>query len=92
MQRLAGRSDHGTPQLVQQHPGGFVLAEPQVSLQQERRDPSLVGRHEIRRPEPRGMTEPVMVVDPEQFTVLAAPKQFSLELDRANKLPGTMYE
>ena len=38
------------------------------------------------------MTEPVMVVDPEQFTVLAAPKQFSFELDRANKLPGTMYE
>jgi hypothetical protein len=39
-----------------------------------------------------GITEPVVVVEPEQFTVSAAPKQFAFELDCVNKLPGTTYE
>ena len=55
MQRLARRVDHGTPQLVQQHPCGFVPAESQLPLDQERRDPPRVGRHEIRGPEPHGL-------------------------------------
>jgi hypothetical protein len=52
VQRLTRSIDHRAPQLVEQHPRGLVAAEPQLSLEQERRDPSLIGRHQIRGPEP----------------------------------------
>ena len=52
VQRLACRVDHRPPELVQQHPGGFVPTKPHLPLEQERRDPPLVGRHQIRGPEP----------------------------------------
>src|SRR5205814_9060620 len=40
-------------ELVQQHPGGFVPAQRQLPLQQERGQAALVGNSQIRRPEPR---------------------------------------
>src|SRR5262249_19073978 len=52
IERLARSVDHGTPQLVQQHPCGFVSTQPQLPLEEERRDAPLIGRHEIRSPEP----------------------------------------
>jgi len=54
MQRFTRRVDHRTSQFVQQHPGGFVSAESQLLLEQERGDPPFVRRHEIRGPEPHG--------------------------------------
>jgi hypothetical protein len=52
VQRLTRSIDHCASQLVQQHPRGLIPAEPQLSLEQEGRDPSLIGRHQIRCPEP----------------------------------------
>jgi hypothetical protein len=52
VERFAGGIHHGAPQLVEHHPRRFVAAQAQLPLQQQRRDPSLVGRHEVRGPEP----------------------------------------
>ena len=52
MQRLARHIDRGAAQLVEQHPRWFVPAEPQLPLEQNRRNPPLVGRHQIGCPEP----------------------------------------
>ena len=54
MQGLTAGIDHGAPQLVQEHPRGFVPAQPQLPLEQERRDAPLVGDHQIGRPAPHG--------------------------------------
>jgi hypothetical protein len=52
VERLAGRVDHRPPQLMEHHPRGFVPSQTELSLQQKRRDPPLVGRHQIGGPEP----------------------------------------
>ena len=52
MQRFARGVHHRAPELVQQHPRSFVPAQPQLSLEQERRNTALVRDREIRRPEP----------------------------------------
>ena len=51
-QGLARRIDHRSAQLMEHHPRGFIAAQPELTLEQERRDAALVGRHQIRRPEP----------------------------------------
>lgn len=52
VERFAGRVHHRAPQLVKHHPRGLIPAQAQLPLQQQRRDPPLVGRHEIGGPEP----------------------------------------
>ena len=52
MQRLTRRVNHRASQLVQQHPRGFVSAQPKLPLEQERRDAPFVGDDQIGRPEP----------------------------------------
>jgi len=52
VERFAGRVHHRAPQLVKHHPRGLIPAQAQLPLQQQRRDPPLVGRHEISGPEP----------------------------------------
>jgi hypothetical protein len=54
VERLPRRIDHRSPQFVEEHPGGFIPAQPELALQQERRDAALIGRHQIRGPEPVG--------------------------------------
>jgi hypothetical protein len=54
MRRLTGRIDHGAPQLVQEHPGRFIPAKPELPLQQERGHTAGVRDGQIRRPEPQG--------------------------------------
>lgn len=61
MERLAGRIDHRAPQLVEHHPGGFVPPQTELPLQQQRRDTPLVGRHQIRGPEPLRQRDPRVV-------------------------------
>jgi len=57
MKWLASRVDHGTPQLVEHHPRGFVPSQAELPLQQQRRDTPLVGRHQVGRPEPQGQRD-----------------------------------
>jgi hypothetical protein len=57
MQRLARGVHHGASELVQQQPGGLVPAEGQLTLNQQRRDPPLVGRHQIGGPKPHRQRE-----------------------------------
>lgn len=52
VERLARRIDHGPAQLMEHHPRGFIPAESELALEQERGDAALVGRHQIRGPEP----------------------------------------
>jgi hypothetical protein len=52
VQGLAPHVDHGPTQLMQDQPRRLVAPKPQLSLQQQRRDATLVGRHQVRRPEP----------------------------------------
>ncbi len=51
-QRLARPVDHGSTKLVQDHPGRLVAADRELTLQEQRRHPALVGRHQIGCPEP----------------------------------------
>jgi len=46
--------DHGSPELMQEQPSGFVPADRQLSLKQQRRNPTLVGGHQIGGPKPQG--------------------------------------
>jgi hypothetical protein len=39
---------------VKYHPSGFVTLKTKLVLEKQRRDPSLVGRHQVGRPEPEG--------------------------------------
>jgi len=52
-QRLAGHVDHRSAQLVEHHPGRFVTAQFQLTLEQKRRNPTFIGRHQVRRPKPQ---------------------------------------
>src|SRR5712691_8637323 len=54
VKRLAHRIHRRSPELVQYHPSGFVTLKTKLVLEKQRRDPSLVGRHQIGRPEPKG--------------------------------------
>src|SRR5262249_14616707 len=53
MQRLACHVDHRSAQLVQHHPGRFVAAQFQLTLEQERRNPTFIRRHQVRSPKPQ---------------------------------------
>lgn len=63
LQGLPGRIDHGAPELVEHQPRGLVPAHGQLPLQQQRRDPALVCRHQIRRPKPQRQRGPRPVED-----------------------------
>src|SRR6185503_913042 len=52
-QRLACHVDHRSAQLVKHHPGRFVAAQFQLMLEQERRNPTFIRRHQVRRPKPQ---------------------------------------
>src|SRR6266478_9455632 len=54
VKRLARRIHRRSPELVQYHPSGFVTLKTELVLEQQRRDASLVGRHQVGRPEPEG--------------------------------------
>ena len=52
VQGVPGGVDHGSPEFVQDPPGRLIPTDAQLVLKQQRRDPSLVGRHQIRGPKP----------------------------------------
>src|SRR6516225_9114832 len=52
VQRLSGGIDHGSTQFVEHQPGGFIAAQPKLTLDEERRDAALVRCHQIGGPEP----------------------------------------
>src|SRR5262249_59394358 len=52
MQRFTSRIDHGAPQLVEDHPRCFVAPQAELPLDPQRRGAALIGRHQIRGPEP----------------------------------------
>ena len=54
VKRLARRIHRRPPQLVKYHPSGFVTLKTKLVLEKQRRDASLVGRHQVGRPEPEG--------------------------------------
>ncbi len=53
VERFARHIDHRSAELVKHHPGRFVAAQPQLALEQERRNTPLVGRHQVGGPEPQ---------------------------------------
>ena len=53
VERLAGSIDRRSSEFVQHHPGRLVASEPPLALQQKGRNPALIGRHQVRRPEPQ---------------------------------------
>src|SRR5260370_4493001 len=54
VKRLARRIHRRSPELVKYHPSGFVTLKTKLVLEKQRRDASLVGRHQVGRPEPGG--------------------------------------
>src|SRR5216683_2244310 len=54
VKRLAHRIHRRSPELVQYHPSGFITLKTKLVLEKQRRDASLVGRHQVGRPEPEG--------------------------------------
>ena len=54
VKRLARRIHRRSPELVKYHPSGLVTLKTKLVLEKQRRDPSLVGRHQVGRPEPEG--------------------------------------
>src|SRR5712692_5568475 len=54
VKRLARRIHRRSPELVKYHPSGFVTLKTELVLEKQRRDASLVGRHQVGRPEPEG--------------------------------------
>src|SRR6266852_2560544 len=54
VKRLARRIHRRSPQLVKYHPSGLVTLKTELVLEKQRRDPSLIGRHQVGRPEPEG--------------------------------------
>src|SRR5260370_24934397 len=54
VKRLARRIHRRSPQLVKYHPSGFVTLKTELVLEKQRRDPSLIRRHQVDRPEPEG--------------------------------------
>src|SRR5258708_29619241 len=51
-QRLAFQVDHCPPQLVEHHPCCLVASQTKLALQKKRREPTLIGGHQISSPEP----------------------------------------
>jgi len=49
---FARRIDHRSPELMEHQPSRFVPMQPQLTLEEQRGNPSLVGGHQIRGPEP----------------------------------------
>src|ERR1700730_3535429 len=54
VKRLAHRIHRRSPQLVKYHPSGLVTLKTKLVMEKQRRDPSLIGRHQVGRPEPEG--------------------------------------
>src|SRR5256712_5646958 len=54
VKRLAHRIHRRSPELVKYHPSGFIKLKTKLVLEKQRRDASLVGRHQVGRPEPEG--------------------------------------
>src|ERR1700737_1205832 len=54
VKRLAHRIHRRSPQLVKHHPSAFVTPKTKLVVEKQRRDPSLIGRHQVGRPEPEG--------------------------------------
>ena len=52
LQWLTRQVDHGPPEFVEHHPGGFVVSHGQLTLEEECGDPALIGGHQVCRPEP----------------------------------------
>ena len=49
MKRLARRIHRRSPELVKYHPSGLVTLKTKLVLEKQRRDASLVGRHQVGR-------------------------------------------
>src|SRR5215471_10722054 len=52
--RLPAGIHHGAPELVEHHPSRLIVAQSQLTLQEQRGEATLVRGHQIRRPEPDG--------------------------------------
>jgi len=52
MQRLSRGIDHRAPQLMEHHPRRFVTPQTELPLDPQRRGAALIGRHQVRGPEP----------------------------------------
>jgi hypothetical protein len=50
---LPGRVHHRSTELVKDHPCGLVAADPELALQEQGRETTLVRRHQVGGPEPR---------------------------------------
>ncbi len=50
---FASHVDHGSAQLVEHHPGGFVTSEAKLALQEQCRDTPFVGGYQVGGPEPQ---------------------------------------
>jgi hypothetical protein len=51
---FASHVDHGSAQLMENHPGGFVTSEAKLALEEQRRDTPFVSGHQVGGPEPQG--------------------------------------
>ena len=52
-ERLPSRVHHGSTKLVENHPCGLVAADPELALQEQGRETTLVCRHQVGGPKPR---------------------------------------
>ena len=52
-QGLACHVDHSSAQLVKHHPGRFIATQFQLTLEQKRRNPTFICRHQVRSPKPQ---------------------------------------
>ena len=52
--RFASQIDHGSPKLMEHHPGGFVTSKAKLALEEQRRDTAFVDGHQVGCPEPQG--------------------------------------
>jgi len=51
---FASEVDRRSPKLMEHHPGGFVASKAKLALEEQRRDASFVGGHQVGCPEPQG--------------------------------------
>jgi len=52
--RFASQIDHGSPKLMEHHPGGVVTSNAKLALEEQRRDTPFVSGHQVGCPEPQG--------------------------------------
>ena len=52
LQWFARQVDHGPAEFVKHHPRGLVASQGKLALKEERRDPALIGGHQVGSPEP----------------------------------------